>query len=227
MEAFSDIFAFMAGMPAMAGMILTALIIFLTSDWRLSLTALLVQYILVGLALTRAIEAEVAVVKILAGCLAVFILYITARRIQESKGNQISEASGPRFLGLNVAWKAGPLGLPLRLLTVALILLALILLFADYQPTLVAADLAFVACWLGSMGAAGLILSGDPLRVAAALLTILAGFELIYAGLEPSLAIVGFFGAFILGVALAFAYLTTVQGLGSGAAGIDEEEAEL
>ena len=47
MEAFSDTFLSIAGVPAIVGLILTAAAIFLTSDWRLSLTALLVQYVLV------------------------------------------------------------------------------------------------------------------------------------------------------------------------------------
>lgn len=223
MEALSDIFAFMAGVPAMVGLILTALIIFLTADWRLSLTALLVQYILAGLALTRFIQAEVAVVKILAGVLAVFILYLTARRVQEGKVPPPDTAAGARFLGMNIVWQAGPLGLPLRLLAVVLVVLGLVRLFADYRPTLVPADFAFVACWLGGMGVIGLILSSDPLRTAAAVLTILIGFDLVYAGLEPSLAIAGFFGAFTLMAALAFAYLTAVQGLSAGPAGPDRE----
>jgi hypothetical protein len=218
METLSDIFTFVAGVPAMVGLILTALIIFLTADWRLSLTALLVQYILGGIALTRFIQAEVAVVKILTGVLAVFILYLTARRIQE-KVRQPGTTVSSRFLGINIAWQAGPLGLPLRLLAVALVILGLVRLFVDYHPTLVPADLAFVACWLSGIGIIGLILSGDPLRTAAAVLTILIGFDLVYAGLEPSLAVAGFFGAFILMAALAFAYLTAVQGL-------DQEETE-
>jgi hypothetical protein len=240
MEAFSDLFAFLAGVPAVAGLILTGLAIFLTSDWRLALTALLVQYILVGLALTRSIQAEVAIVKILAGVLVVFILYLTGRRIQEAGERPQAERETPRFLGLPVGWTAGPLGLPLRLLTGLLVTLALIRLFNDpglspsTLPILfevgglgISPDIAFVACWLGSMGMVGLILSGDPLRVAPALFTILAGFDLVYAGLEPSLAIVGFFGALTLLAALAFSYLATVQGLGASPAGVDEEEAEL
>lgn len=240
MEALSDLFGFLAGVPAVAGLILMGLTIFLTSDWRLALTALLVQYILVGLALTRTIQTEVAIVKILAGVLVVFILYLTGRRIQETSEPPQAEREVPRFLGLPLGWMAGPLGLPLRLLTSLLVALALIQLFNDprLSPSTLAVlfgaggqgispDIAFVACWLGGMGMVGLLLSGDPLRVAPAVFTILAGFDLVYAGLEPSLAIAGFFGALILLAALAFSYLTTVQGLGTRPPGPDEQEAEL
>jgi hypothetical protein len=226
MEAFSDIFAFVAGIPAIVGLILTALIIFLTSDWRLAQTALLVQYILVGLALTRFIRVEVAIVKILIGVLAVFILYLTARRIQEAGGLMVTPQGRSRFLGLAVRWRAGPLGLPMRLLAVLLVALGLILVFSTYQPVLVSPDLTFVAFWLGAMGVLGLVLSSDPLRVAPAVLTILTGFDLIYASLEPSLAMAGFLGALVLLSALAFSYLATVQSLNASSAELNEDEGQ-
>ena len=223
MEAFSDIFAFLAGVPAIAGLILTGVTIFLTSDWRLSLTALLVQYVLVGMALTRFVQPELAIVRVLVGVLVVPILYLTARRIQEVRAPEPGRGTGDRFLGLPVGWNAGPLGLPLRLLTVLLVGLALIRFFPNYRaalPTLagegvaVPPDIIFVAFWLGTMGLVSMILSGDALRVGPALLTIMAGFDLVYAGLQSNLAVTGFFGALTLLAALAFSYLAAVQGLG-------------
>jgi hypothetical protein len=223
MEAFSDIFDFMAGVPAMAGLIITGLTIFLTSDWRLSLTGLLVQYVMIGLALTRFVQAEVAILKILVGVLAVSILYLTGRRIQEAKGPQILAAGGQRFLGLQISWGAGPLSLPLRLLAVLLVSLALLLFYDRYSLVLLSADITFVATWLAAMGVIGLVLSSDPLRVAPATLTILAAFDLVYAGLEPSLAIVGFSGALILLAALSFSYLGAAQIAGHRPTGSGEE----
>lgn len=214
MDAFADILDFLAGTPALVGPILTATIIFLTSNWRLSLGALVVQYGLIGLALTRYVRPEVATVKILVGVFVVLILYLSARLVQEARIRQEARRSDPRFPGLPVEWMGGPLGFPLRLLTVILVGLGMIRLFESYQLDLVAANLAFVAAWLGAMGLIGLILSSDPLRVALAVLTILAGFDLVFSGLELSLAVVGFYGAFTLLAALAFSYLVAVKGLG-------------
>lgn len=213
MEELTAIIETLAGVPAFLGLILTALTIFLTSDWRLSLTALLVQYILSGVALTGSLRIEIVLVKILVGVFVVSILYLTARRLQEHKEPLAPEQAGRRVLGMSVSWVAGPLGLPLRVLTVLLVGLAVLRVFSSYQLTIVSLEVAFAAVWLGAMGVAGLILSGDPLRVAPALLTILCGFDLVYARLEPSLAVVGFWGALMLLTALAFAYLATVQSL--------------
>jgi hypothetical protein len=250
MEAISNAFAFLAGLPAVLGLFVTALTIFLSSDWRLTLMALLVQYVLVGLTLTRFIQTEVAVVKIVVGLIAVLILYLTASHIQQARVLQELEKGGPQISGLRRGgihypwgWDAGPLGLPLRLFAVLLVALTLIRLYGVYlSPILsmaqadlsmaqanlsmaqaVSADIAVVAFWLGGMGIVGLVLTGDPLRVSSALLTVLAGFDLVYAGLEPSLALAGLFGALVLLTALAFSYLATVHGLGVGPAQAYEE----
>jgi hypothetical protein len=226
MEAFSDILAFVAAWPAVIGVILASIIIFLTSDWRLSLTALLVQYGLVGLFLTRSIPGEVVVVKILAGMLAVFILYLTARRIQEERRAQPAQEGGSREPGFSAAWRGGPLGFPLRLLAVVLIALALIQLFGRYRFPLVPAHAAFLALWMGGMGMLGLATSSEPMRVAPAILTILAGFDLVYGGVEPSLAIVGFWSAVTLLAALALSYLAIVHD-SIESQDVPEEEGEL
>ena len=221
MEAIPETIALLAGLPAIIGLILTAAVIFLTSDWRLSLTALLVQYVLVGLTLTRFIKAEVAIVKILAGVLAVSILYLSARRIQGEREGQES-TDGLQFFGFHLGWRTGPLGLPLRILVLTMVALAAIHFFDAYRSLLpvldsdgstVPPDTAFVSMWLAVTGMMGLVLSGEPLRVAAAVLTILTAFDLVYAGLESRLSIIGFMAALTLMAALAFAYLVTVQGL--------------
>ena len=252
MEAFGGIFEFLAGVPAMIGLVLASITVFLASDWRLSLTGLLVQYVLVGVTLTRLVQDEMAIVWILVGVLAVSILYLSARHVQEIKGSEAVEKTESGFLGLRVGWAAGPLGLPLRLLTVILVGLAVLRFFDDYRMLLpildssevaVPLDIAFVAFWLGGMGLVGLILSADPLRVAPALLTILAGFNLVYASLESAPAIIGFWSTLTLLAVLAFSYLATVQALGKDrtlqepatgalatgqapAAGLDEERGE-
>jgi hypothetical protein len=222
MEAISETFATIAGLPAIIGLILTVVIIFLTSDRRVSLTALLVQYLLVGLTLTRFIKTEVSIVKILAGVLAVSILYLSARHIQDGQDGQEDSTDDLQFFGLHLGWRTGPLGLPLRILVLIMVALAAIHFFDDYRALLpvldadgsmVPPDIAFVSMWLAAMGMINLVLSGEPLRAATAVLTILTAFDLVYAGLEPRLSIVGFMAALTLMAALAFAYLVTVEEL--------------
>jgi hypothetical protein len=216
METVTDIFSYLAGLPTIIGLLLSALIVFLTSDWRLSLTALLVEFLLVGVALTGTLRVEIALVKILVGVLVVSILYITARRLQENSIAGAADVQSRRILGMSLGWDSGPLGLPLRLLVVLLVLLVVLRVFDNYNLVLVPMHVAFAAVWLGFMGVAGLILASEPLRVAPALFTILVAFDLVYASLEPSLAVVGFWSALLLLAALAFAYLAVARGVTSG-----------
>ena len=224
METISDILSFMAGLPSLIGLILAAAIIFLAADWRPSLAALLIQYILAGMALSPSIRQEVVIVKILAGVLAVAILYLSARLIPQAPAAEAAAGETRRFLLLHIDWTAGPLGLPLRFLAVLMVALGVFRLFQGYQPTLVPADLALAACWMGGMGLLGLILSGDPLRVAPAVLTILSGFDLAYASLDQNLAVAGLFGVLTLLAALGFSYLILVPAPGSDQAGPDSKE---
>jgi len=220
-EAFAAILKTLSGTPVFVGLVLTAAIIFLTSDWRLSLTALLVQYILLGLAVTRSAPIEIALVKILVGVLAVFILYLSARRVQEMNGRAAiptEEASG-----LRLGWDAGPLGLPLRLLTALLVMLAVLLAFERIHIPFMPADLFLAALWLVGLAMASLIIGHDPLRVGPATLSILATFDLVYGGFAPNLAVVGSLGALTLLAALSFSYLVIVEGLTAQAASSGEE----
>lgn len=227
MDAFSNAFSFIAGAPAIVGLILTAAIIFLASNWRLSLAALLVQYVLVGLTLTRSIRAEIAIVKILVGVLVVSILYLSARNTQDGNEPQERATDGQQFFGLRLGWEAGPLGMPLRILTLVMVALAAIHFFDEYRALLpildsdasmVSPDIAFVSMWLAAMGVIGLVVSGDPLRVAPAVLTIVTAFDLVYVGVEPNVAIIGFVAALTLLAALALAYLITIESLKERAA---------
>ncbi len=214
MEANSQVLTHLTGLPLMAGLLMAAAIAFLTSDWRLSLTALLVQYLLVGAALASAIRTEVAIVKILVGVLVVSILYITARRTQDVRGPFDRAQADVRVLGVEFRLAAGPLGLPVRFLVVILAVLAILRLFQSYDLPFIDTSTALAAAWLALLGLIGLLLSDHPLRTAIALLTILAGFDLVYAQLETSLAVVGFWGALLILTALGFAYLAIAQALG-------------
>lgn len=233
MEAIGEGFAFLAGLPAIIALTLAAATILVTSDWRLVLSALLIQYLFLGLTLTRFIQPEVAFVRILLGALVVPMLYLTARQVEDAGVSPGATGAERRFLGLPMGWSAGPLGLPLRLLTVLLAALALIRFYpaASALLPLSAAgaetppDVGFVTVWLVGMGLMGILLSGEALRVAPAVLTVLCGFDLVYARLEQTLAVAGFFGALTLLAALAFSYLAAVQGLAPGAPAVDDEEA--
>ena len=60
--------SFLAGTPAVAGLALTASLIVIAGDWRLSLLALLAQYILAGLLCTRLLPFSLPKSKFTSAC---------------------------------------------------------------------------------------------------------------------------------------------------------------
>ncbi len=202
MPTLTDVLAqlsFLMTTPAIVGLVVTASLIVVVSDWRFSLAALSVQYVLVGLLLTRLIQPQVAVIKVLIGALVCVVLYLTARLVSES-----SEA--PPLQRKD----AGGVSLPdftFRLLAALFVGLAVYSLSMRYPLPEVPPDIGLACYWLASLGLLVLMLTEEPLKAGMGLLTLVTGFELFYSALERSLSVVGFLGIANFLIALAIAYL--------------------
>jgi hypothetical protein len=209
-----DKLAFLAMTPVASGLALSAGLIVLLRDWRISLSALLAQYILTGLLLTRLIPPEIAMLKVLIGGLICAILYLTARRSLQKP------TLSPRPPG--GYWGAPPAALPgqevfsagvaFRLFSLLLIGLAAYSVAQSYPIPEVPGPISLVCYWLMFSGFLLLILTGEPLKAGQGLLTLTTGFDLFYASIERSLSLVGLWGAVNLLLTLAIAYLTSAHG---------------
>jgi uncharacterized MnhB-related membrane protein len=208
MPTLSEVIAklsFLTAGPAVAGLVVTASLIIVLRDWRVSLAALLAQYLLVGFLLTRLITPEVATVKTLIGALLCPILYLTARRVRRGRQRKDEVSTSP------IVWEVFPVGLPFRLLSVILTGLVTASLLNSYPLPEVPGDIGFASYWLALIGLLAMILTTDPLKAGLGLLTFMAGFELFYAALESSLSVVGLLGIVNLFMALAIAYLASAR----------------
>ena len=197
--------SFLTTTPAIVGLVITASLIVVIRDWRFSLAALLGQYILVGLLLTRLIQPQVALTKVLIGDLVCVVLYLTARLAgvgEERPPLEREDAGGVSLLGF-----------AFRLLAALFVGLTVYSLSERYPLPEVPSDIGFACYWLASMGLLVLMLTDEPLKAGMGLLTLIAGFELFYSVLERSLSVVGFLGIANFLVALAIAYLTPSTGM--------------
>ena len=81
---------------AIVGLFLTGGIIAMVRDWRVSLLALLGQYLLAGLVLSRLVLPEVALIKVLIGALICPMLYLAARQAGWGAGQGSASGSTQR-----------------------------------------------------------------------------------------------------------------------------------
>jgi hypothetical protein len=197
--------SFISVTTAAVGVLVTAGILIVVQDWRLSLLALAVQYIFVGLLLTRVLVAELAALKAVIGLIICPVLYVTAVRVRW--GQPLAA------VGRQPAWRL-PTSTAFRL--VVALMGGLVSYNLATRPGLTLPEVQDpainLACYaLMCLGLLALGLTEEPLKAGMGLLTFMSGFELFYAGLEQSLLVIGFLGLANLLIALSVAYLASVR----------------
>jgi hypothetical protein len=194
--------------PALLGLLLTASLLVVSNEWRLGYGALGVQYVLAALMLGQIAVWQVIVVQMLVGSLIVTILVLTGRQI--NFGFRPGAEPGP--------WPPPGLfefstGLPFRV--TAAVMAAAVAGYLASQPAfgLPGVPLALKAASfvLIGLGLLNLGLTEEPMNAGFGLLTVLSGFQLSYAAVEPSLAVLALLAAVGFGVALAVSYLAFVR----------------
>ena len=226
-----DVLRTLSSIPALAvlvGLLAAASLLVMLVNWRLLILALGVQYLLVGLMLTRVVPLELAAVKALVGVMICPVLFITARRVrwgqidlpdtatdQAPTDTLAPEQPAPKPAPRRslIGWLISP-GLPLRLMA-ALLTAVLAVSLALRNPlsvtgdALVSRDITIGTFALLLLGLLNVLLNENPLKVGIGLLSLLAGFEMFYTSVEPTLTIVGLLGLTNLIIGLAISYLTT------------------
>ena len=185
--------------PAAILVSLTGVVLLLSRDWRLSISALAVQYSGVFALVVLSWSTELAAVKLVAGWMAGAVLGMAlAGRVGEPIESDRLELSGLLF----------------RLFSAVLVWLVVYSLapvvtirIPEITLTQAIGGLALIGMGLLHLG-----LTNQPLRVTLGLLTVLAGFEILYAAVEPSSLLSGLLAAVNLGLALVGAYLLTGPG---------------
>jgi hypothetical protein len=169
-------------------------------SWRISLLALLLQYVVVAVMVLDASVPQVALVQALVGALVCVILYLSERRATTLRRRSAEPMWGGRafrllaaFVGLLGAWTlAERWALPVGA-------------FGE--------NLALY--WLATVALLCSVLAKSPLRSGMGLMGFLAGLALFYLFLEKSLALVAMFAVVQLLTALVIAYLEVAAASGS------------
>ncbi|MDD5370063.1 MAG: hypothetical protein PHQ40_13340 [Anaerolineaceae bacterium] len=178
-------------------LVVTSLVILISQDWRWSIGALSLQYLVVMILVMQHWPLGLAVVKLVAGWMAGAVLGLS----------QIGERVMEEESGLRT-------GRIFRLLAAGMVLLIAFSVAPKVSAWLPGIDITTLQGGLTLIGI-GLLqlgMTARPFRVTLGLLTVLAGFEVLYAAVEFSVLVAGLLAAVTLGLALAGSYLMGLNG---------------
>lgn len=184
---------------SVALLFLCAVGILLVKNWRWMTGLLALQYIGVLSLVSISWPVEIAVVKLVAGWMAAAVLFLTYVNIPDSAAETQKELSFPEifFRGFTAVL----IGLSMySLVPVALRWF----LGATHQQTL--GGLLLLGLGLLQLG-----LSREAIRIVIGVLTVISGFEILYATLEASVLMTGLLAILNIGIAFVGAYLLLVS----------------
>jgi hypothetical protein len=196
------------GGAALVLLVVAGSLLVIGGDWRLGLIALAVQYAAAALLIAPLVLPEVVAVKLLVGLMVVGILTLTTWQLDFGRPQESGGSAWRRRFKL-------PTGFAFR--AMATLMVAVVAAYIASQPGLTMPGLDqfpsvnTAACLLIALGLLNLGLTEEPINAGMALLTVLIGFELFYAALEPALAVVALLAGVQLGIAIAVSYLAMLQ----------------
>jgi hypothetical protein len=181
-------------LPALILMGAASLILLISHDWRLNIGALSAIYVGAFILVAFSWPLEMAVVKLVAGWISASVLGIGLVNSPEAWYRPA------RYWSSEIVFRISAAGL---------FMLAAVSLAPVVQEWVKNATNLQVlgGLILIGMGVLHLGLTTQPLRTVLGLLTVLAGFEILYAIIETSVLVAGFLAVINLGIALTGAYL--------------------
>jgi hypothetical protein len=175
-------------------LLLTSAGLLITRDWRLGLGLLGLQYIGVFWLTSQHWPISMASIKVVTGWMAIATLGITRLNLKELEGES------KHF------WPQGRL---FRLFTAGIVTIIIATIAPRVEDIIPGIGLPVISGSLILMGLGTLHLgmTAQPFRVILGLLTVLSGFEALYAALESSILVAAMLSVVNLGLALVGAYL--------------------
>ena len=171
--------------------LVTSVSILLQRDWRWGIGFLATQYLCIFWLVQTHWPISMAAVKLVAGWMACAVLGIAQLNTNPSEEAEISWPQGRLF----------------RLFIAGIIVAATYALSLRASNWLgISLPIAWGSLLLIGMGLLQLGISAHPFRVILGLLTVLAGFEILYAAVESSALVAALLSAVNLGLALSGAY---------------------
>jgi hypothetical protein len=187
-------------LPAVFLIFITASFLLISWDWRLSITFISIQYVGVFFLVAVSWPIEIAVVKVISGWMAVAVLGLAMTNVPQDEWKESPLIDSNVIFRILAASMAG-----LFAITAGA---SMVRLFPEVSTSQAYAGIIMIALGLLHLG-----LTTKPFRVILGLLTVLGGFEILYAAVESSILIAGLLATVTLGLAAVGAYLLTAPTL--------------
>jgi hypothetical protein len=207
---FLERLSFLAAMPGVLGVTVTASALAVSRRWRVNVILLTVQYFLVVLLLTRLVRLEMAAIRGIVGWIVCLVFYLTEQRVHWQ-----GRLSGSEGRASGTGWLKWVLSAEESFRLFAAMMISIAAYTASFRYPLIVLDVPtdiLLACYV--LAGLGLLTAGlgeSATQVGTGLLTLLSGFDLLYVAIEPSLAVTGLLSAISLVIALAMAFLRTAD----------------
>lgn len=179
---------------AVVVIVITSVGLLLARDWRSSIILLAVQYVAMFTLCLSHMPLGMASVKVVSGWMSAAILGMTRSGLSTPDIDE--ENNWPRGISFRL-FAAGMVGI-----IVAGAAPRVNLMMADAGTAVTTGSLLLIGMGLLHLG-----LTANILRVTISLMTILSGFEILYAAVEGSVLVTALLATIILGLALVGAYL--------------------
>lgn len=182
---------------AVALALVASAVILINHDWRANLGALAAQYLAVFWLVTRHLPFAMGSAKLITGWMVVAILGMTRLNLPRQP-----EAEGDTFY---------PRGAAFRLVLIGIAALAALGSAPRIEAAIPGMGLPVITGGLLLIGAGAghLSVTSDLMRITMGLLTLLSGFEIIYAAVESAILVTGLLSVINLGMGMLGAYLLT------------------
>lgn len=187
-------------LPAVFLIFITASFLLISWDWRLSITFISIQYVGVFFLVAVSWPIEIAVVKVISGWMAGAVLGLAMTNVPQDEWKDSPLIASNVIFRILAASMAG-----LFAITAGA---SMVRLFPEVSTSQAYAGIIMIALGLLHLG-----LTTKPFRVILGLLTVLGGFEILYAAVESSILIAGLLATVTLGLAAVGAYLLTAPTL--------------
>jgi hypothetical protein len=169
----------------------TSVGILLARDWRWLIIFLSAQYVGVFILTLQHWTLGMATVKVIAGWMGAAILGMTRTNMDEEVSDSLPQGRSFRLVAAGVVGLIAASGAA-----------RVDAMMADAGLAVAAGGLLLIA-----MGALHLGVTDQPMRVTVGLMTVLAGFEILYSAVETSVLVAALLAVINLGLTLAGSYL--------------------